>query len=166
MLSLVVEGLTKLGQKADQKSNSLIYYVIAKYIRKKARLMKLIQTLILICFSIAVKAQDISFTLTHTSEKKWIGVEKTSTLNGMKSTNLVFHTNHKADIIPVNSHKKTVTTTWQLISGATTHDDNIVIRIGDIEYTVVFSKTSNGADFITLSWVKNDRVMSRAYYSE
>ena len=128
--------------------------------------MKLLQTLILICFSIAVKAQDISFALTHTSEKKWIGVEKTSTLNGLKSTDLVFHTNHKADISPVNSQKKTVTTKWQLISGATTHDDDIVIMIGDIEYNAVFSKTANGADFMTLSWTKNDKVMSRAYYSE
>ena len=128
--------------------------------------MRLIQTLILICFSFAVKAQDITFTLTHTSEKKWIGVDKTSTLNGLKSTNLVFHSNHKADIVPVNSHKNPATTKWQLISGNTIHDDDIVIRITDIDYTVVFSKTSNGADFMTLSWTKNDKVMSRSYYSE
>ena len=128
--------------------------------------MRLLQTLILICFSLAVKAQDITFALTHTGAKKWVGVDKTSTLNGLRSTNLVFHSNHKADIVPVNSHKKQVTTDWQLISGETTHDDNIVIRIADIEYNVVFAKTSNGADFIPLSWVKNDKVMSRSYYSE
>jgi hypothetical protein len=115
---------------------------------------------------VVVKAQDISFTLTHTSEKKWIGVEKTSTLNGLKSTNLVFHTNHKAEIIPINSHKKTITTKWQLITGNIIHDDNIVIQIGEIQYMAVFSKTSNGADFVTLSWVKNDQVMSRSYYAE
>ena len=128
--------------------------------------MKLLQTLILICFSFAVKAQDITFTLAHTSEKKWIGVDKTSTLNGLKSTNLVFHSNHKADIVPVNSHKNTATTKWQLISGNTIHDDVIVVRIADIDYTVVFAKTQNGADFMTLSWTKNDKVMSRSYYSE
>jgi hypothetical protein len=104
--------------------------------------------------------------LSHTNDKKWIGVDKTSTLNGLRSTNLVFHANHKADIVPVNSHKNTVKTTWQLISGNTTHDDNIAIRIGDIEYNVIFSKTSNGADFMTLSWSKNDKVTSRSYYSE
>jgi hypothetical protein len=120
----------------------------------------------LVCFSLAVRAQDVTFSLAHTKEKKWIGVDKTSTLNGLKSTDLVFHTNHKADIIPVNSHKSKVTTTWQLISGNSAKDDNILIRIGDIQYTVVFAKTSNGGDFITLSWTKNDKVMSRSYYAE
>ncbi len=128
--------------------------------------MRLLQTIILICFSLVVKAQDITFTLAYTGAKKWVGVDKTSTLNGLRSTNLVFHTNHKAEIVPVNSHKKQVNTNWQLISGATIHDDNIVVKIADIEYNVIFSKTSNGSDFITLSWVKNDKVMSRSYYSE
>lgn len=128
--------------------------------------MRLMQILILTFLSIAVKAQDITFTLTHTKEKKWIGVDKTSTLNGLRSTNLVFHSNHKADIIPVNSHKNKVTATWQLISGNTIKDDNIIVRIADIDYNVVFTKTSNGADFITLSWTKNDKVLSRSYYSE
>lgn len=128
--------------------------------------MRLLQTLILICFSLVERAQDVTFMLSHTNDKKWIGVDKTSTLNGLRSTNLVFHANHKADIVPVNSHKNTVKTTWQLISGNTTHDDNIVIKIADIEYNVIFSKTSNGADFMTLSWTKNDKVTSRSYYSE
>ena len=128
--------------------------------------MKLLQTLILICFSIAVKAQDITFAIAHTSEKKWIGVDKTSTLNGLKSTNLVFHTNHKAEIVPVNSNKRTVTTDLALINGSSIYDDNIVIKIGDIYYNVTFSKTSNGSDFMVLSWMMNEEVKSRAYYSE
>ncbi len=144
----------------------MIYYPIAKYIRKKERAMRLLQTLILICFSIFANAQDVTFTLAHTKEKKWIGVDKVNTLNGLKSTNLVFYANHKAEIVPVNSHKNKVATTWQLITGNSTHDDNIVIKIADIEYSVIFSKTSNGADFMTLIWNKNDQVMTRSYFSE
>ncbi len=128
--------------------------------------MKLLSTILLICLSVIVKGQDISYALTHNGSRKWVGVDKTKTLSGFSSTNIIFHANHKVEEVPVNSHKFPVTQQWQLINGNTTHDDNITIEIGETLYSVIFSKTSNGSDFITLSYTKNERVITSSYYCE
>ena len=128
--------------------------------------MKLLQTIIFICFSVIARGQDVTFMLTHAGNKKWVGLETTRSLNGNSSTNLVFHANHKVEEQPVNSHRSPVTKRWQLISGATTHDENIQLEIGGITYSVIFSKTANGSDFMTLSYYKDERAVTRSYFSE
>ena len=117
-------------------------------------------------FSIIAKGQSITYTLTHAGSRKWTGVEKTQTLSGASSTNLTFSANHKVEEQPVNSYKPRVSQQWQLITGNTTHDENITIQIGDITYAVVFSKTSNGSDFITLTYYKNERAVTKSYFAE
>ena len=134
--------------------------------------MKLLQTIIFVFFSFIAGAQDVNFkqdirfTLTHGGSRKWVGIDKTQTLSGPASVNLVFHANHKAEQVPVNSHKSPVSTNWQLITGTTTHDEKIELQIGDVIYTVLFSKTANGSDFMTLNYYQNERLVSRSYYCE
>ena len=128
--------------------------------------MKLLSTIIFICCSVIAHGQDITYTLTHGGSRKWIAVEKTKTLSGQSSVDLIFHANHKIEAIPVNSHRYPAAQTWQLITGNTIRDENITLLIGEIDYSVIFSKTSNGSDFITLSYTKNDRVVTKSYYCE
>ena len=128
--------------------------------------MKLLQTIIFILFSIIAQGQDITYTLTHGGSRKWIAVDKTKTLSGQSSTDIVFHANHKIETVPVNSHRYPIAQTWQLITGNTTRDENITLLIGGIDYSAIFSKTSNGSDFITLTCTWHDRAITKSYYSE
>ena len=126
----------------------------------------LLTTIIFIGFSIIAKGQSVTFVLTHGSSRKWIGVEKTNTLIGPTSTNLIFHGNHKIEEQPLNSYKAPVSQKWQILTGNNIDDENITVDIDGVTYTVVFSKTSNGSDFMTLTYYRNDRAITKAYYSE
>src|SRR5581483_3347270 len=110
--------------------------------------------------------QDIRFMLTHGSTRKWLGVDKIHTLNGPKSTNITFHTNHVAEEQTMNSNSNPVSKQWFIIKGTTTHDDDIQLQIGAVIYTVTFSKTANGSDFMTLNYFKNERLVTQSFYSE
>src|ERR1700721_1673868 len=113
--------------------------------------MKLFHTVIFILFAIVAKGQDITFTLTHSGNRKWIGIEKTNSLNGTSSEDMIFKANHKVEQRPVNSHRSSTTQKWSLLSGNNINDEHITLQIGDVTYNVIFSKTSNGSDFITLT---------------
>ena len=134
--------------------------------------MKLLQVVLFILCTLSVSAQDIKreqdiqYRLAHTGNRKWIGVNKTKTLSGPSSTNLVFFANHKVEAQYVNSPKYNTTKNWLLINGTNIDDDNIQLQIGGITYTVIFTKTANGSDFMTLTYYKNEKAISRSYYSE
>lgn len=126
----------------------------------------LLSTLIFISFSIASYGQDVTFMLTHGTRRKWTSVEKANSSKSTGNMTLFFDGSHKVEYQPVNSRQEPFSQNWALLTGDNIFDEHITLQIGTIIYTVTFSKTSNGDDFMTLSYYKNDRAYTDAYYSE
>ncbi len=126
----------------------------------------LLLTLVFISFSVVSFAQDVTFMLTHGTRRKWTSVEKTSSPNSTGNMTLFFNGSHKVEYQPVNSLQNPFSQNWALLGGDNIFDEKITMQIGTTIYTVTFSKTSNGDDFMTLTYFRNDRAFTNSYYSE
>jgi len=126
----------------------------------------LLLALVFISFSAVSFGQDVTFMLTHGTRRKWTSVEKTNTPNTTSNMTLFFDGNHKVEYQPVNALQKPFSQNWTLLSGDNIFDENISLQIGTTMYAVTFSKTSNGDDFMTLTYYRNDRAYTHAYYAE
>ena len=94
--------------------------------------------------------QDLDFKLSGAIKRKWVGDQLITASTTENTTDLVFYRNHKV----AESNRKYGTAkkeqSWDIVSGQYI-DDHLRLRIGNRTYTLEFSTTSNGRDFITLT---------------
>ena len=126
----------------------------------------LLSTLVFISFSVLAFGQDVTYMLTHGNRRKWTSIKKSNSFTSTGSMDIYFDGNHKVEYQPTNSLQKPFTQNWALLKGDNIFDEDISIQIGDVIYYVVFSKTSNGDDFMTLTYFRNDVAHTTAYYTE
>ncbi len=132
--------------------------------------MKYIIAVSLLFLSLVSSAQDIKLQLANANKRKWVGAniyQKSG--NAENTTTLTFYTNQT--VVEGNAKYKSEKKAqkWWIVSGDYVKDNNIVIQIGDRSYNVEFSRTNNGKDFLTLTYVPeegNTGMIIKTYVAE
>ncbi len=122
-----------------------------EYFRIKYHHMKYCLSLLLVCISFLGIAQDLNYKLAGASHKKCIGDNLGIDNARENNTVLTFYKNRT--VIEYNDKYKSgkPVQKWQFVSGEFADANDIILQIGKKQYSVEFSKTNNGKDFMILS---------------
>lgn len=122
--------------------------------------------MLLLCLPFFAIAQDLDFKLAGATHKKWIGDNIIINTPAENNSTLIFDKNHTVIETSKYDSRKPLKH-WKIAEGKYLNDENIILEIGKKQYHVEFSQTSNGKDFMTLSYGGDEgHLMIKTYHAE
>lgn len=130
--------------------------------------MKYLVAVVLLFSSFCASAQDIRHMLANASSRKWIGANVYDGTSSENSYTLTFYRNQTLRVTDRSYGNTRPQQNWWIKTGEFVTDRDIVVMIGAKYYSVEFSKTNNGRDFMTLTRIKQDEdddLVIKTYYA-